>query len=95
LGVAYNELREGEGLRHSERTFSDINGHLVLNPARIWSLAMDANYDPGGNHMDTIDPSVRLQFPENTGWAVDIIILPSSKFSHRWKIDYKFRTRSF
>ena len=92
LGIAYNELREGLGLRHSGRTFSDINGHLVLNPAKIWSLAMDANYDPGENHMDTIDPSVRLQFPENTSWAVGYHDSPELKVQAiDGKIDYKFR----
>ncbi len=92
LGIAYNELREGLGLRHSERPFSDINGHLVLSPAQIWSLAMDANYDPGRNRMDTIDPSARLQFPENTSWAVGYHYSPELKVQAiDGKVDYKFR----
>ena len=92
LGIAYNELREGLGLRHSERTFSDINGHLVLDPAKIWSLAVDANYDPGGNHMDTLDPSARLQYPENTGWMVGYHYSPELQIQAiDGKVDYKFR----
>ena len=92
LGIAYNELREGVGLRHSDRTFSDVNGHLVLNPAQIWSLAVDANYDPGGNHMDTLDPSARLQYPENTGWTVGYHYSPElTVHALDGKVDYKFR----
>jgi lipopolysaccharide assembly outer membrane protein LptD (OstA) len=92
LGIAYNELREGVGLRHSESTFSDINGHLVLSPTEIWSLAMDANYDPGGHRMDTLDPSARLQYPENTSWAVGYHYSPELKIQAiDGKIAYKFR----
>jgi len=92
LGVAYNELRSDLGIRHSERCFSDINGHLVLTPAKIWSFAMDANYDPGGNHMDTIDPSVRLEFPHNTSWAVGYHDSPELKVQAiDGKIGTKFR----
>ncbi|MDH7500494.1 MAG: LPS assembly protein LptD, partial [candidate division NC10 bacterium] len=65
LGIAYNETRDALGLRYSQRRFSDINGHLTLNPFPFLNLAVDANFDPGGNHLDTLDPYLRLRFPKN------------------------------
>jgi LPS-assembly protein len=92
LGVAYNELRGGLGLWNSHRRFSDINGHLVLSPARSWSLAVDANYDPGKNHMDTIDPYLRFQFPQNASAAVGYHYAPELKIqSLEGKFGIKYR----
>lgn len=63
LGIAYNEMRDALGLRYSQRRFSDINGQLILRPVAFLNLAVDANYDPTENHIDTIDPTLRLQPP--------------------------------
>jgi len=62
LGIAYNEMRDSLRLRFSERRFSDINAYLGVKPARSLDLALEANYDPKGNHFDTIDPSLRWEF---------------------------------
>ena len=96
LGVAYNDLRSGLGIRHSERRFSDINGHLVLSPLRLWSLEVDANYDPGGNHVDTLDPCLRFQFPRNASLAVGYHYSPYPELGIQavdGKVDYKFREK--
>jgi LPS-assembly protein len=79
LGVAYNELRSGLGLRFSERRFSDINAHLGLNPVKFLNLALDANYDPGGNHIDTLDPYLGLQLPHNVSLTTGYHYAPELK----------------
>lgn len=62
LGIAYNDLRTSLGLRYSDRRFSDVNGQLKLSPWKSMSLVLDANYDPEGHHIDTLDPYLQVQF---------------------------------
>jgi hypothetical protein len=40
---------------------------LSLNPFPFLNLALDANYDPTENHIDTLDPYLQLQFPTYLG----------------------------
>jgi len=92
LGIAHNELRDSLGLRYSQRRFSDLHAHLLLAPHPRLSLALDADYDHSGGHLDTLDPSLTLALPAGISLAAGYHYAPeldinalNAKWEFKWR----------